>query len=122
MLSTSVCIRKGRRRQADYPGLGVLYTRLQLPKTQRGNISVGFCLLSSYSLIDFGDALPRSFNTQSFSGGIVIFFLNPPFYGRGKKRKKKERKKEKKQAEKINRIKKKQIPREESTDEKEKFD
>lgn len=45
MLRTSVCTRKGRRRQADYPGLGVLYTRLQLPKTQGGNISVGFLSL-----------------------------------------------------------------------------
>lgn len=70
MLRTCVCTRKGRRRQADYPGLGVLYTRLQLPKTQGGSISVGFCLLSSYSLTDFGDALPWSFNTQSFQAGL----------------------------------------------------
>lgn len=70
MLRTSACTRKGRRRQADYPGLGVLYTRLQLPKTQRGSISVGFYLLSSYSLTDFRDALPWSFNTQSFQAGL----------------------------------------------------
>lgn len=87
MLSTSACIRKGRRRQADYPGLGVLYTRLQLPKTQRGNISVGFCLLSSYSLIDFGDALPWSFNTLSFQGGLWLFFKSS-FLQEKKKRKK----------------------------------
>lgn len=48
---------------------------------------------------------------------IIFFFLNPPFY-----RKKKKNKTAKKQALNFIRVKKKQIPIEERTDEKEKFD
>lgn len=47
---------------------------------------------------------------------IIFFFLNPPFY------RKKKTKTAKKQALNFIRVKKKQIPIEERTDEKEKFD
>lgn len=90
MLSLSACIRQGGLGGEEVGRLLSLRGIIDQPASSTGTrreAFSGFGLLSSYRLIDFGDVVPWSFNTQ---------FANPPFKASALKCKRKEKGKKKK--------------------------